>query len=85
MPVQAHKNGSPKPHADAFQFGVRYSLNGKRKLNTSATLGEALAILKDRNVRLFANQNGVALPGEDGKRSESRIKIADAIAEYLTT
>ncbi len=61
------KNGSPKPRPDAFQFGVRYSLNGKRKLDTAATLDEALAILKDRSVRLFANQNGVALPEAAGK------------------
>ena len=60
--VEFHKNGSPKPHADAFQFGVRYSLKGKRKLDPAATLDEALVILKDRNVRLYAQQNGVALP-----------------------
>jgi hypothetical protein len=46
--VESHKNGSPRPHADAFQFGVRYSLNGKRKLDTAATLGKALVTLKDR-------------------------------------
>jgi hypothetical protein len=27
------KNGSPKPRPDAFQFGVRYPLNGKRRLD----------------------------------------------------
>jgi hypothetical protein len=52
--VEFHKNGSPKPHADAFQFGVRYSLNGKRKLDPAATLDEAPVILKDHNVRLYA-------------------------------
>jgi hypothetical protein len=83
--VEFHKNGSPKPHADAFQFGVRYSLNGKRKLDPAATLDEALVILKDCNVRLYAQQNGVALPEAAGKRSDSRTVIADAITEYLTT
>ena len=83
--VEFHKNGSPKPHTDAFQFGVRYSLNGKRKLDPAATLDEALVILKDRNVRLYAQQNGVALPEAAGKRSDSRTVIADAITEYLTT
>jgi integrase/recombinase XerD len=83
--VEFHKNGSPKPHADAFQFGVRYSLNGKRKLDPAATLDEALVILKDRDVRLYAQQNGVALPEAAGKRSDSRTVIADAITEYLTT
>jgi hypothetical protein len=83
--VGFHKNGSPKPHADAFQFGVRYSLNGKRKLDPAATLDVVLVILKDRNVRLYAQQNGVALPEAAGKRSDSRTVIADAITEYLTT
>jgi integrase/recombinase XerD len=83
--VEFHKNGSPKPHADAFQFGVRYSLNGNRKLDPAATLDEALVILKDRNVRLYAQQNGVALPEAAGKRSDSRTVIADAVSEYLTT
>ncbi len=27
--VEFHKNGNPKPHANAFQLGVRYSLDGK--------------------------------------------------------
>jgi hypothetical protein len=52
--VEFHKNGSPKPRAEAFQFGVRYSVEGKRKLDPAATLDEALVILKDRNVRLYA-------------------------------
>jgi integrase/recombinase XerD len=83
--VEFHKNGSPKPHADAFQFGVRYSVEGKRKLDPAATLDEALVILKNRNVRLYAQQNGVALPEAAGKRSDSGTLIADAITEYLTT
>lgn len=49
--VEFQKNGSPKPHTDAFPFGVRNSLKGKRKLDPAATLDEALVILKDRNVR----------------------------------
>ena len=85
MPVEFHKNGSPRPHADAFQFGVRYSLNGKRKLDTAATLDEALVILKDRRARPYAQQNGVALQEAAGKQSASRTTIADAVTEYLTT
>jgi hypothetical protein len=64
--VEFHKNGSPKPHAGAFQFGVCYSLHGKRKLDPAATLAEALVILKDRNVRLYAQQNGVAVAMASG-------------------
>ena len=85
VPVEFHKNGSPRPHADAFQFGVRYSIDGKRKLDTAATLDEALVILKDRRVRLYAQQNGVALQEAGGKQFASRTMIADAIMEYLTT
>ncbi len=81
--VEFHKNGSPKPHTDAFQFGVRYSLKGKRKLDPVATLDEALVILKDRNVICMHKQNGVALRKAAGKRSDSRTVIADAITpEY---
>jgi hypothetical protein len=54
------------PHSDAFQSGVRYSLNGKGKLDTAATLDEALVILKDRRVRLYAQQDGVALQEASG-------------------
>jgi hypothetical protein len=32
------KNGGPKPRLGAFQFAIRYSLNGKRKLDPAATL-----------------------------------------------
>jgi hypothetical protein len=47
------KNGSPKPHADAFQFGIRYTIDGQRKLDTAATLDEAVTMLKVSNVRLY--------------------------------
>jgi hypothetical protein len=83
--VEFHKNGNPKPYADAFQFGVRYSIKGKRKLDTAATLNEALAIFRDRRVRQYAQQNGVVQQEEASKRPECRTVIADAITEYLTT
>ena len=35
------KNGSPKPHPDAFQFGIRYTIDGQRKLDPAATLDGA--------------------------------------------
>ena len=73
--VQFHKNGSPRPQANAFQFGVRYLVKGKRKLDTAAMPDEALAILKDRRVRLYAQHNGVVLQEEAGKRSASGTKI----------
>jgi hypothetical protein len=83
--VEFHKNKSPRPQADAFQFGVRYSLNGKRKLDTAATLDEALVISKDRIFHLYAQQNGVALQKAADKLSDSRTVIAGAIMEYLAT
>jgi hypothetical protein len=59
--VEYYKNGNPKPHADAFQFGVRCSLNGKRRFETAATLNEALVILKDRSFRLSTLYKAIAL------------------------
>jgi hypothetical protein len=50
-----------------------------------ATRDEALVILKDRSVRLYAQQNCVVLPDADGKQSEPKTTFADAITEYLTT
>jgi len=58
------KNGSPSLRPDAFQLGVRYTLNGKRRLDPAVKLDEALAILKERNVRLYAHQNGLHRPLE---------------------
>jgi hypothetical protein len=84
MLVESHKNGSPKPHAHAFQFGVRYSLNGNRRLDPAATLDEALSILKDRNVRLYAHQNGVEMLTAAGKTSTPRITMAKAVEQYFT-
>jgi len=40
------KNGSPKPHPDAFQFGIRYTIGGQRKLDPAATLDEAVTMRK---------------------------------------
>jgi integrase/recombinase XerD len=86
VPVREfHKNGNPKPHSEAFQFGVRYSLNGMRRLDPAATLDMAIAILKDRQVRIFAAQNSVTLPNTPAPARDPRIKIAEAKAEYLTT
>jgi len=76
------KNGSPKPRPDASQFGVRYSLNGKRRLDPAVTLDEAMAILKERNVRLYAHQNGVEMPDADGKATP-RITMAEAVEQYF--
>jgi hypothetical protein len=77
------KNGSPKPDGAAFQFGVRYSLTGKRRLDTAATVDEASALLKDRNVRLYAKQNGVTLPDAHGGGSAPRLTLAEAVEHYF--
>jgi hypothetical protein len=34
------KNGSPKPRPDVFQFGVRYSLNGKHGVEMPDAAGK---------------------------------------------
>jgi len=77
------KNGSPKPSSDAFQFGIRYTLNGDRPLEPFATLDEAVANLKSRNVQFYAAHNGVAVPQATAKESETRITIESAVLTYF--
>lgn len=70
------KNGSPKPDPDAFQFGIRYTIDGQRKLYTAATLDEAATMLKAAMVRLYASQNGVEIFGRplNGDRGVTKRK-----------
>jgi integrase len=78
------KNGSPKPSPDAFQFGIRYTLNGDRPLEPFATLDEAVANLKSRNVQFYAAHNGVAMPQATAKESgETSITIESAVVTYF--
>jgi site-specific recombinase XerD len=77
------KNGSPKPSIDAFQFGIRYTLDGDRKLEAFATLDEAVASLKSRNVQFFATHTGIAMPHTTLKGSESRMRIDSAVTTYF--
>ena len=77
------KNRKPKPHAGAFQFGVRYTLDGERKLETFKTLDEAEAALRERDVRLYASKNAVAFPAAVSVPSD-RITVADAVTQYLS-
>jgi hypothetical protein len=62
-----------------FQFGVRYTQNGKRRLDTAATLDEALAIMK-----VYAKQSGVALPGTNEQKSTPRLTMAKAVEQYFS-
>ena len=77
------KNGTPKPSPDAFEFGVRYTLHGVRVLETSATLDEAVANWKSRNVQFYAAHNGVAMTQATPKGSESRITIESGVETYF--
>jgi len=77
------KNGTPKPSPGAFEFGVRYTLDGVRVLETFATLDEAVANWKSRNVQFYAAHNGVALPQATAKVSEPRITIESAVETYF--
>ncbi len=78
------KNGSPKPHPDAFQFGIRYTIDGQRKLDPAPTLDEAVTMQKAANVRLYALQNGVEMPGRPAKETPAyRTTIADAVTTYF--
>jgi integrase len=77
------KNGVAKPDPNAFAFGIRYSLDGERKLETFPTLDEAVAAWKRQNVNFYAATNGVAMPVAV-KSGEKRIKIADAVETYYS-
>ena len=77
------KNGMPKPHAGAFQFGVRYTLDGERMLETFKALDEAEAARRERDVRLYASKNAVAFLAAV-VFSSNRITVADAVTQYLS-
>ena len=77
------KNGSPRPHPDAFQFGVRYTLDGDRKLEPFTTLNEAVANWKSRNVQFYAAHNGVAMRQATPTGSEPRTTIESAVVTYF--
>jgi hypothetical protein len=76
------KNGSPKPSPDAFQFASA-TLDGDRPLEPFATLDEAVANLKSRNVQFCAAHNGVATPQATANESEPRITIESAVVTYF--
>ena len=77
------KNGMPEPRAGAFQFGVRYTLDGERMLETFKALDEAEAARRERDVRLYASKNAVAFPAAVAVPS-NRITLADALTQYLS-
>jgi len=77
------KNGKHKPHPGAFQFGVRYTRDGQRMLETFKTLDEAEAARRERDVHLYASKNGVAFPAAVVV-SSNRITVADAVTQYLS-
>ncbi len=77
------KNGTPKPSPDAFCFGVRYTLDGKRVIKPFPTLDEAVAYLKSRNMQFYAAHSGIAMPQATPKGSETRIKIESAVVTYF--
>jgi integrase/recombinase XerD len=77
------KNGKPKPNTKAFQFGIRYTVEGQRRLETSPTLDEAVTLLKSRNVHFYAQGNGVVLPNAVHQGNAPRITIADAVVTYF--
>jgi hypothetical protein len=78
--LEVAKNGTARPHSDAVKFGIRYTLNGKRHMDTCDTLGAALTMLKARNVQFFAASQGATLPGFAEKKAKT--PLADAVTKY---
>jgi integrase len=80
MKLDVAKNSTARPHADAVQFGIRYTLNGTRRMDTVDTLGQALTMLKARNVAFFAASQGTTIPGFEEKKAKT--PIAEAVTNY---
>jgi hypothetical protein len=62
------KNGSPLPDGNAFQFGIRYTINGQRVLDTADTIDEAVTLFKATKVPLYAKQKGNKTPAWQKQR-----------------
>jgi integrase len=80
MKLDVAKNGTARPHADAVQFGIRYTLNGKRRMDTVDTLGQALTMLKARNVAFYAASQGTTIPGIGEQKAKT--PMAEAVTKY---
>lgn len=74
------KNGQPKTDPDAYQFGVRYSVKGKRSFDTFPSLDEAMTRLKQAEVKVHAAEVGLVLPEQDTKRKTT---LASAVELYF--
>lgn len=74
------KNGQPRISPFAYQFGVRYSVKGKRNFYTFPTLDEAMTRLKQAEVMVHAAEVGLVLPEQDTKRKTT---LASATELYF--
>jgi integrase/recombinase XerD len=74
------KNGQPKADPAAFQFGVRFTVGGRRYWDTYPTLDEALTRLKQAEVMVHAAKVGLAMPGQESKK---QTLLASAVELYF--
>jgi integrase len=77
LPVS--KQFTARPRENAYAFGIRYTLGGKRRMDTADTVDEALVRLRQVNVALYSVRNGVAAVVDE---RQPKTPMADAIAEY---
>lgn len=74
------KNGQPKTDPTAYQFRVRFTVNGQRYSNTYRTLDEALTRFKQAEVMIHAAKVGMAVPGQDNCQ---KTLLASAVELYF--
>jgi integrase len=74
------KNGQPKIDPNAYQFGVRYSVKGKRSFDTFPTLDGAMTRFKQAGVMIHAAEVGLVMPGRDIK---GKTTLASAVEIYF--
>jgi len=74
------KNGQPKTDPKSYQFGVRYSVKGKRHFDTFHRLDEAITRLKQAEVMVHAAEVGLVMPEEDTQRKTT---LASAVELYF--
>lgn len=74
------KNGQPKTDPTAYQFGVRFTVNGRRHFDTYCTLDEAMTRFKQAEVVVRAAKVGLAVPGQDTCK---KTLLASAVELYF--
>src|SRR5271155_656424 len=63
--LELAKNGTARPHTNAVQFGIRYTLNGERHMDT---IDQALTMLRQRNVEFSQRRTASRFPAQASRK-----------------